>query len=294
MFDIFRKKIQDESIEEQLNDVKNYPDEFKNMILEGESCEEIPNAIGEFGLSATNPIPVNGIRGEIKYLSRLKTNNGSGLIFHRLGSISQQGFKHAIDVYEIVSLDMKTYDTLFFDMYHPRRSTKAPKGFTLGEYNKLFGKYAIGMGSTDFDEEFPNGLEKLMEKHYGSLGIAIYKKISQDLQNKKFNPPEKHKLKVLAVTIRIKKSEYTDTDTDVDVKEFMAENIYPFLYENEVTDMLMMGIKEYGIDDLLLIERKIMNSYMSLSTANEVPQRGIRDILLLSIKRRLEDEQKYK
>jgi len=240
MFDIFRKKIKDESIEDQLNDVKNYPDEFKNMILEGESCEEIPNAIGEFGLSATNPIPVNGIRGEIKYLSRLKTNNGPGLIFHRLGSISQQGFKHAIDAYEIVSLDMKRYEVLFFDMYHPRRSTKAPEGFILGEYNKMFGKFAIGMGSNDFDAEFPNGLEKLMEKHYGSLGKAIYKKISQDLQNNKFNPSEHHKLKVLAVTTRIKKSEYTDAD----VKKFMAENIYPFLYENEVTDMFRMGMKE--------------------------------------------------
>jgi len=31
---------------------------------------------------------------------------------------------------------------------------------------------------------------------------------------------------------------------------------------------------------------------MPLSTANGVPQKGIRDILLLSIKRRLDDEQK--
>ena len=49
------------------------PEPLKAVVLNGQNCDKIPGASGEFGRDPTNPIPVNGPIGEILYLSQLRT-----------------------------------------------------------------------------------------------------------------------------------------------------------------------------------------------------------------------------
>jgi hypothetical protein len=84
MLNIFKKQIH-ESIELQKKDIEIYTADFAKLILSGDSCDEIPNGYGEFG-SITNPIPVNGTLGEIKYLGKLRGETGFPLFFHRYAS----------------------------------------------------------------------------------------------------------------------------------------------------------------------------------------------------------------
>ena len=43
----------------------------------GCTTDEMPNGIGEFGLEATNPIPVNTVQGSILYLGGLRAPDGT-------------------------------------------------------------------------------------------------------------------------------------------------------------------------------------------------------------------------
>ncbi len=198
IFDFF-KSTEDESLEEQKADVEKYcPALIQTRIINALSCDKIPGATGEFGRTFTNPIPVNGIHGEIKYLNRLRSLSGAGLIFHRLGSIVKKGIANNIDVYETVSIDGQWWDILYFDMYHPRRSKALPKGYLFSNFHKTFSKLAIGFGVHDFDNKFPFGIPDLMENSYGSLGESFAKKLTSEILEKhNFKSPEIHQTEVL-------------------------------------------------------------------------------------------------
>lgn len=101
------------------------PEQVRRVLEAGPAVDELPGASGEFGRTATNPIPVNGPVGELAYLSRLITSSGSGIFGHRLGHIDK------VDVYETVSTDGDVWDVLFLSFYHPRKSRKAPVGYRL-------------------------------------------------------------------------------------------------------------------------------------------------------------------
>lgn len=200
MFSIFSKKRIDETLDEQKKDVAMYPPILRDRILGGVDCDKVPSATGEFGTSATNPIPVNGIRGELKYLSRLCTSYGTRFVFQRLGSFDQKGFDQAIDAYEIVSWDGKVWDVLFFDMYHPRRSILTPSGYQFAEFDELINKTILGTGTHNGIDNFPIGvLEDLKTKH-GSLGEKVADKLGPILKTSKFEPPATHRIK-LALTL---------------------------------------------------------------------------------------------
>jgi hypothetical protein len=187
----FKKKFKDETREEQLADVSNAPDPIRQQIVSGEDCDQISGASGEFGKNENNPVPVNGIMGEIKYLNRLR-HKGKGFIFHRLKSIDKI-HDGLIDVYEIVSVDGLYWDVLYFDMYHPRRSTLAPGGYSFSDFHPMFSKLAVGFGANEFDKEFPFGIPKMLGEKHGSFGQALAKKLSGDfLKDKKFNRPVEH------------------------------------------------------------------------------------------------------
>lgn len=117
--------------------------------------DELPNAQGEFGHNADNPIPVNGSTGEITYLSRLVTATGARMVFHRTGSTDSQTAQSMVDVFELISLDGSIKDTLYLDMYHLGQSKKAPNGYSL--LAKLDGITGISSGILP---NFPKGLEK--------------------------------------------------------------------------------------------------------------------------------------
>lgn len=192
MLNFLKKNFKDESLEEQKNDIKGYPLEMESLILNGLSCDKVPNAVGEFGKVATNPIPVNGVKGEIKYLNRLRGKSGVGFIFHRIGSVDLVEF-NSIDVYEVVSVNGKDWDVLYFDMYHPRRSASIPLGYSFSEFHEMLSKIAIGFGVNTFDENFPFGIPDLMEVKYGSFGKALSDKLRIFLKEQKFERPDKQK-----------------------------------------------------------------------------------------------------
>lgn len=100
---------------------------LKERVMAGIPCDFLIDDLETFGRTIENPIPVNGPYGEHTYLSRLRTAQNKGFIYHRLGSVD------TIDKYEIISFDGKVREVLYFDMYHPRRSRQAVKGYSLVE-----------------------------------------------------------------------------------------------------------------------------------------------------------------
>ena len=106
MFSFFKKKIVDEPLEEQIEEI---PEFMLGHNLLAENCDQLPNSIDEFGRIHTNPIPVNGFGGEIKYLNRLRCNCGVGLMSHRLGPIEVDGIKEAVNVFETVRFKGKDW-----------------------------------------------------------------------------------------------------------------------------------------------------------------------------------------
>lgn len=127
------------------------PPEFLEQLLAGASCDEVPGAQGPFGRVATNPIPVNGVIGELAYLSHLRSDGGERLFFHRLGST------HAIDVFEAVSWSGSEWYILYLDFYHPRPSKKSPQGFSLTTEMSQFS------GFTWYCSDFPKDF--VVQKH---------------------------------------------------------------------------------------------------------------------------------
>ena len=107
------------------------PEPFRSEIAGGLNCDELPSACGEFGRTPSNPIPTNGPLGEVIYLSRLRTNAGSPVMFHRVRA--EESAAGIVDVYEVLSLDGKMRETLFLSMDHPRKSGKVPRGYTYAD-----------------------------------------------------------------------------------------------------------------------------------------------------------------
>lgn len=166
------------------------PDVF-DQLISGESCDEIADGEDEFGRSPLNPIPVNGILGEIKYLARLRCDCGNGLLFHRLGSFKRK--KTGVDVYEIVCLAGKHWDILYLDFYHPRRSRKLPLGYRSLPYNAKYTKLAYAFGTNKRTKQFPHDLHSHVEKHHTkSLG----QKCAEIVKAANFDRPEQHLYKL--------------------------------------------------------------------------------------------------
>lgn len=199
MFNFFKKKHIDESLEEQRKDLKKFSHDSDNFFPIGIECDELPNTTGEFGRTVTNPIPVNGPIGEIKYLNRLNTEDG-GILFHRLGAIN------SIDIFETVSVNGKYWNILYLDMYHPRRSTKVPNGFSFGKFHEVYSRSVIGFYTTKYDPDFPFGLSPHIKQNLGEgLGESFAKRYEAFVQDKsKFVRPQQHidELKSLRFTSR--------------------------------------------------------------------------------------------
>lgn len=136
------------------------PPIVRELLSGGLDCDELPNGAGEFGRAISNPIPVNGPIGELLYLSSLRTRTGSQVMFHRLGSSSlcddETGEDFHIDTFSVLALDLSAQEDLHFHMYHPRKSTKAPAGYTISA-SLDFGNILTGTNS--FVAEFPAGLD---------------------------------------------------------------------------------------------------------------------------------------
>lgn len=93
--------------------------------------DEIPGGFGEFGLTETNPVPVNGVIANEMYLSRLVSESGYPLCWHRVGSTQVSNIKMPVDIYEITDNAGVPLPTIYISSYHPRMSNRAPKGFKI-------------------------------------------------------------------------------------------------------------------------------------------------------------------
>lgn len=142
------------------------------------SCDRIPSATGRFGHDIHNPIPVNGVGGEIVYLNTLRARTGVGVFFHRIGSVRTPSYPNPIDNYEVVGVDASQWARLYFTMYHPRRSREVPTGFDRRSWSSLSREmkamiHLPGMGTTDRVVDFPMGLPvALQASANGGTGYA--------------------------------------------------------------------------------------------------------------------------
>ena len=77
-----RKSVQRNSIATALETLKNtetyqFMQQLQNaMGVNATQHGKVPDAYGEFGHDATNPIPTKGIPGSIAYLAKLRTEDG--------------------------------------------------------------------------------------------------------------------------------------------------------------------------------------------------------------------------
>ncbi|MET0116507.1 MAG: ankyrin repeat domain-containing protein [Sedimenticola sp.] len=175
-----------EAVSIQIEEIMSlYPEPLSSSIIEGDDLDKIPHGKGQFG-SVNNPIPVNGAIGEIKYLSKLRNSSGAPYCFHRIGSFDSDVSKFPVDCYEIFSLDKTDKRELYFDMYHPRRSSLAPAGLTiesLRSQNSLTDKpYGYGVDSSV--DNFPLGLIGEIRELYGSeIGVPLEDRIKKVFEN---------------------------------------------------------------------------------------------------------------
>jgi hypothetical protein len=123
----------------EINWVSLYPKELAQMFMKqiksnpqaSKGNDIINGAIGEFALSPSNPVPVYGIPNNEVYLGRLRTLDGMPVTWNRVGSLTYEGIMYNIDNYNIFDSLGKHIANIYISSYHPRTSTKAPKGFNL-------------------------------------------------------------------------------------------------------------------------------------------------------------------
>jgi len=97
---------------------------------QGYDCNEIPFAVGEFGLEVTNPIPIRGIGGIQIYLQKLRRENGEKVVCKRIRAITEPN-QNPVDEYDVFSEAGGFLTKLYISPYHQRISKKAPRGFKL-------------------------------------------------------------------------------------------------------------------------------------------------------------------
>jgi hypothetical protein len=188
---VFRKTralLEDESAQNDL-----YLPEVSAVIRNGSSVDRIPGATGDFGRLPSNPIPVNGVLGELIYLSSLMTAHGARLVGHRVASIAH------VDVFEVASVDMRVWDVLCFDPYHPRKSRHAPSGLRL-ETNQwiLATNYRL--------DAFPVGIrDGVSGSTREFIGLPIVAPLLNDGRWAEFRRPEDHAEKVRMIEAEFRK-----------------------------------------------------------------------------------------
>lgn len=167
---------------------------MKAMLESAPAYDKDPNGTGPFGFTETNPIPVNGPIGQLAYLSRLETQSGQRILFHRLGAID------TVDVFEAVTFNGSEWFILLLDLYHPRRSRLTPDGF---RFTKEVAQFS---GFHKYCENFPYDFveKKASEQESGlSMAYIAISKVTEQIQNRVFNRPLAHKAKLELMKSRL-------------------------------------------------------------------------------------------
>jgi hypothetical protein len=185
-------KLVDEPLEKQREDLLSNPMVIIGLWETEEGCDEILGSKGAFGITKSNPIPVNGVIGEVCYINRLRAKTGVGFFYHRLGSMINPINNKSIDQFELVAVDASEWFIIYLSPYYSRRSTKTPTGLTLLSWNGMNELQHIMckmnvFGSTSFINNFPVDLANIsldnpeLKNLAPDLGGIMAKKISDIL-----------------------------------------------------------------------------------------------------------------
>jgi hypothetical protein len=167
---------------------------MKAKVEAGPAYDRDPNGTGPFGFVETNPIPVNGPIGQLAYLSKMETNKGERILFHRIGAVN------TIDVFEAVTFSGSEWFIFFVDLYHPRRSRLTPDGF---RFTQEVGQFS---GFHKFCKDFPyDFVEKKQSERESGLSMAYIalSKVTGPIQNGAYQRPLAHKAKLDLVRSRL-------------------------------------------------------------------------------------------
>ncbi len=93
--------------------------------------DELPYGFGSFGRQATNPIPVQGIVSEARYLNRLVDSEGNPFSWKKIGKTKAPNVLHFIDVFKGIAKKGGQEVILHIYPLNQRTSQKAPEGFQL-------------------------------------------------------------------------------------------------------------------------------------------------------------------
>ena len=201
----FSKRSSHEAVYERLygflNDeaaqVARYPDSLRKSIDARREADETVEGFGAFG-GVTNAIPVNGPIGEVLYLSSLRFQ-GERVLFHRLRSTG------SVDAYECVSMNGKRWEVLYFDMYYPRKSRRAPPGYAIDSKNVLIS--GVNFLAPDFPRALYAQIGPLTEKLFGMSLAAPDVRLALESRNYRRPAPFVRKLMAAKGTPLPKKTE---------------------------------------------------------------------------------------
>lgn len=98
---------------------------------EGYDSDEHPHGFGEFGWSATNPVPCDSIMGSFEYLASLCAPDGTPVTYERRGSTSSQNIPKPIDVYSLRHHSGRSLGLIYISAYQKRNSSRTPVGLLL-------------------------------------------------------------------------------------------------------------------------------------------------------------------
>lgn len=154
--------------------------EMKKIIDQCPAYDRDPNGRGAFGFCETNPIPVNGPVGEMAYLSRLETNSGERILFHRIGAINK------VDVYEAVTFSGSEWFIFYLDFYHPKRSRALPDGFRITKAAPQFS------GFHNYCPKFPYDFIEMKHNDPFSIGFIPILGIAEKIEARVYRRPIDH------------------------------------------------------------------------------------------------------
>ena len=133
LFDIFKKK-KERTLYDELMDIPGMKEQKELFEIMSEAnkggcnTDEMSEGIGEFGLTSTNPIPVNTVYGSILYLGGLRALDGTRVNNKRLRSLVVENIQKPIDEYLITHENGDELAIIYISPYQARNSRKAPKG----------------------------------------------------------------------------------------------------------------------------------------------------------------------
>ena len=196
--------------------IRLLPESFRSRLKKNVSGRDFGN---DFGTSISNPIRVNGVLGEVTYITKLRTPDGRGVIGHRIFSVGE------IDVYELTTLDLSSWFVLYFDMYWDSKDNLTPAGLVFGlpEGPALS---AVNKTVPEFPANFWNILRN---ETVSMIGFpAIRPSIKQDLSKGPINKPKAHINQLNSIWRELNKSKKEPDTLDDSTRALLWESYQEF------------------------------------------------------------------